>query len=103
MPICEKAGLSEHLTATILEQACAQLAAWNRGLGHRRLQLAVNVNPTEFSDPALPDRLARLLDRHALAPGQLGLEMTEVAVGNRPDSAIDVMHRLRGAGRPAGA
>ncbi len=98
VPICEKAGLSEHLTATILEQACAQLAAWNRGLGHRRLRMAVNVNPTEFSDPALPDRIARLLDRHALAPAQLALEMTETAAGNRPDSAIDVMHRLRALG-----
>jgi EAL domain-containing protein (putative c-di-GMP-specific phosphodiesterase class I) len=98
VPVCEKAGLSEHLTAVILEQACAQLGAWNRGLGHRRLRMAVNVNPTEFSDPALPDRIARLLDRHALAPGQLALEMTEIAVGNRPDSALDVMHRLRALG-----
>ena len=98
LPVCEKAGLSEHLTAVILEQACAQLDAWNRGLGHRRMQMAVNVNPTEFSDPALPDRIARLTDRHALGPGQLALEMTEVAIGNRPDSAIDVMHRLRALG-----
>ena len=98
VPVCEKTGLSEHLTAVILEQACAQLDAWNRGLGHRRLRIAVNVNPTEFSDPALPDRIARLLDRHALGRGQLVLEMTEIAVGNRPDSALDVMHRLRALG-----
>ena len=25
VPVCEKAGLAEHLTAAILEQACAQL------------------------------------------------------------------------------
>jgi diguanylate cyclase (GGDEF)-like protein len=98
LPICEKAGLSEHLTAVILEQACAQLAAWNRGLGHRGMVMAVNVNPTEFSDPAMPDRIARLVDRHALAPGQLALEITEVALANRPDSALDVMHRLRALG-----
>ncbi|MBC8093725.1 MAG: EAL domain-containing protein [Pseudonocardia sp.] len=95
VPICEQAGLSDHLTAVMLEQSCAQLAVWNRGLGHRRLRMAVNVNPTEFSDTGLPDRVARLLSRHELAAGQLALEMTEVSLSHRPDAAVDVMNRLQ--------
>lgn len=95
VPICEQAGLSDHLTAAMLEQACSQLAAWNRGLGHHRLRVAVNVNPTEFADTGLPDRIARLLDRHGIAPGQLALEMTEVSLSHRPDAAVDVMNQLR--------
>lgn len=98
IPICEQLGLSEQLTTVMLEQACTQLALWNRGLEHRSLRVAVNVNPTEFSDTGLPERIARLQARHDLGPGQLALEMTEVALSNRPEAALDVMNRLRGHG-----
>jgi diguanylate cyclase (GGDEF)-like protein len=98
VPLCEKAGLNEHLTAVVLEQACTQLREWNRALGHKRMRMAVNVNPTEFSDITMPDRIAELLERYELARGQLILEITEIAIGNRPEAAVDVMHRLRGMG-----
>jgi diguanylate cyclase (GGDEF)-like protein len=98
VPISARAGLAEQLTATMLEQACAQMGAWNRALGHRRLRVAVNVNPLEFSDAELPDRLAALVHRHGLAPHQLALEMTEIADGNRPEIAMEVMRRLRRLG-----
>jgi diguanylate cyclase (GGDEF)-like protein len=98
VPICARAGLSERLTATMLEQACGRLAGWSRRLGHDRLQVAVNVDPTEFSDAALPGRIEQLLARHRLAPRQLILELTESATGNRPEVALEVMRRLRTLG-----
>jgi diguanylate cyclase (GGDEF)-like protein len=98
IPICESAGLFHQLTASMLEQACSCLAGWNAELGHRELRVAVNVHPTEFSEPALVERVAALLERHRLAPAQLALEMTEIAGGNRPDTAMEVMRRLRALG-----
>jgi predicted signal transduction protein with EAL and GGDEF domain len=95
VPIAEQAGLSEQLTAVMLQQACAQLGSWSRALGHSRLRVAVNVNPIELSDGGLPDRVAALLAGHGLAPGQLALEMTESATTNRQENTIDVMNRLR--------
>jgi diguanylate cyclase len=98
VPIAEQTGLSEQLTALMLEQAGAQLAAWNAALEHRRLRVAVNINPTELSDRGLPGRIAALVARHRLAPGQLILEMTESAATNRPEDAVDVLLRLRATG-----
>jgi diguanylate cyclase (GGDEF)-like protein len=98
IPACAAAGLSGQLTALMLEQGCAQLGLWNAGLAHRRLRIAVNVDPTEFGDSGLPDRVAGVLRRYGLSPGQLALEMTETAVNNRPANAVDVMHRLREIG-----
>src|SRR5918992_964965 len=98
IPACTEAGLSGQLTALMLEQGCAQLGLWNAGLAHRRLRIAVNVDPTEFGDSGLPDRVAGVLRRYGLSPGQLALEMTETAVNNRPENAVDVMHRLRALG-----
>jgi EAL domain-containing protein (putative c-di-GMP-specific phosphodiesterase class I) len=82
----------------MLEQACAQLGVWNAALVHRRLRIAVNVDPTEFGDEGLPDRVAGVLRRHGVSPGQLALEMTEIALNNRPANAVDVMRRLRSLG-----
>ncbi|TQM45926.1 putative bifunctional diguanylate cyclase/phosphodiesterase [Pseudonocardia cypriaca] len=98
IPACAAAGLSGQLTALMLEQGCAQLGLWNAGLAHRRLRIAVNVDPTEFGDSGLPDRVAGVLRRYGISPGQLALEMTEIAVNNRPANAVDVMHRLRQLG-----
>ncbi|OLS97490.1 hypothetical protein BJF90_10200 [Pseudonocardia sp. CNS-004] len=98
IPACAASGLSGQLTALMLEQGCAQLGLWNAGLAHRRLRIAVNVDPTEFGDSGLPDRVAGVLRRFGISPGQLALEMTETAVNNRPANAVDVMHRLRELG-----
>jgi EAL domain-containing protein (putative c-di-GMP-specific phosphodiesterase class I) len=98
IPACAAAGLSGQLTALMMEQGCAQLGLWNAGLAHRRLRIAVNVDPTEFGDSGLPDRVAGVLRRFGISPGQLALEMTETAVNNRPANAVDVMHRLRALG-----
>ncbi|MHA6782295.1 EAL domain-containing protein [Pseudonocardia saturnea] len=98
VPLSARAGLSEHLTALMLEQACAQLGSWNRALGHRRLRVAVNVSPTELTDDGLPGRVAVLFARHELAPGQLALEITESGLANRQERALDVMTELRSVG-----
>jgi diguanylate cyclase (GGDEF)-like protein len=98
LPICAQAGLGEQLTTAMLEQACAALDGWSQQLGHRQLRVAVNVGPAEYSDPAFPDRIAALIDRYRLAPQQLDLEMTEIAQGNRPENATEIMQRLRALG-----
>ena len=79
----------------VLEQACGQLGRLEPAARARPLQVAVNVDPTEFSDAALPDRIEQLLARHRLVPRQLILELTESATGNRPEVALEVMQRLR--------
>ena len=98
VPIAERAGLSEQLTALMLERAGAQLAEWNAGLGHRRLRIAVNINPTELTDDALPGRVADLVARYGLAAGQIVLEITEASATNRAEDAVDVLLALRAIG-----
>ena len=98
IPVAESAGLSSRLTTLMLEQACGQLSAWNRMLGHQRLRVAVNIDPRELGDTGLPARIAELLRRHGLGREQLSLEMTEIALNNRPDAALDVLHELRASG-----
>lgn len=98
VPLAARTGLSEHLTRLMLEQSCAQLARWSRALEHRRLRVAVNVDPMELTDAAMPARIAELFARHDLAPGQLALEITESTMTYRPETALDVLNDLRAVG-----
>ncbi len=96
LPICEQSGLSDQLTSSVLAQALDQLDRWSHELGHRRLWVAVGVDRTELADGGLPDRIADLLARHRLVPGQLTLEMAELVAGDR--SSMQVMNELREIG-----
>ena len=69
LPLATRGGLSGPFTALMLERAAAQLAEWNAGLGHRRMRVAVNVDPVELTDAGLPARIAQLVARHGLTPG----------------------------------
>jgi diguanylate cyclase (GGDEF)-like protein len=45
-----------------------------------RLQLNLNLSPTQLSNPDLAEQIRRALDRHGMAPQQLTLELTETAI-----------------------
>jgi EAL domain-containing protein (putative c-di-GMP-specific phosphodiesterase class I) len=98
VPLLDRLGLSAALTTFVLERSCAQLARWSAALGHDRLHVAVNVSPAELSDPGLPERVLGVLVRHGLRPAQLVLEITESGLAHRPDTAQDVVRRLRAGG-----
>lgn len=80
IPIASRAGLLPALTEHMLEQACAQLATWSAQPGQHQLRVSVNVPPTLLSDPTFPATVAAHVHRHALAPHQLVLEITEDAL-----------------------
>lgn len=79
--VAEESGLILRLGASILDQACAQQAAWGR---LRRVpmpaRVAVNLSPRQLNSPALVTEIEHALGRHALSPHQLCVELTETAL-----------------------
>ncbi len=57
-----------------------------RDLSEPLLQVAVNVSPVQLADSGFVDRVATLLDRSAIAPGSLCLEITESRAARRRGS-----------------
>jgi diguanylate cyclase (GGDEF)-like protein len=96
LALAEDAGLMTALTATVLDQALAQAAAWYRE--GRDLAVAVNLPPAAVVDADLPDRIAELLTRHQVPPARLKLEITEESLLADRVRARDVLARLRLAG-----
>jgi len=96
IPLAEQTGLIVPLTRWVLEQAVAQQAAWARA--GRPLAVAVNLSVRTLHDERLPETLAWLLRRSAIAPEQVTLEITESVLMADPAQARAVLTRLSALG-----
>lgn len=93
IPIAEENGVIAALGNWVLNQACKDLAEWQRaGLA---LRVAVNVSPRQFGDPALVPSVLDALRRNGLTPEQLELEITEGAVIDKYAATLAALHTFR--------
>ncbi len=96
IPLAEQTGLIAPLTDWVLAEAIRQARAWQRtGL---LLGVSVNLSMWNLHDPALPDRVAGLLQDHGLSPAWLRLELTESALMADTERTVDVLARLAALG-----
>ena len=96
IPLAEQCGLIPRVTRFVLETALEQCRRWQRS-GHQ-LSVAVNLSMRDLHDERLGETIVRLLERYAVAPTRLRLEITESVLMADPRRVIDVLHRLRATG-----
>ena len=87
LPIVEDVGLSERLAEVILYGALSALSRWDKA-GHRIERVAVNFSASELRNPRLPDKLKWELDRFALTPERLTVEVLETVAALSKDDVI---------------
>jgi diguanylate cyclase (GGDEF)-like protein len=97
IPVAEECGLVSALDAWVLEAACAQLAAWRAG-GLGIEGISVNVSPVRFQQDDVAAHVGRLLRQHALAAGQLTLEVTERLMLDDDGRTREQLNRLDAMG-----
>ena len=61
----------------------------------RHVQICVNISGRNLDTLDFPDRVAALLDQSAVAPGAIGLEVTETVAMQDLDATADILTRLR--------
>ncbi len=98
IPLAEESGLILPIGQWVLESACAQLKAWGRNPASQRLQLAVNVSATQFHQPGFIEQVLSVLQKTAIKPGNLKLELTESIVLSDVDETIRKMRTLKEIG-----
>ncbi len=83
VPLAEEAGLMGPISRWVLRQAVREVAQWRAAFGPH-LYVSVNLSARDLESPDLPGRIDDELERHALSPAQLALEVTETSVLDRP-------------------
>jgi EAL domain-containing protein (putative c-di-GMP-specific phosphodiesterase class I) len=97
--LAEESGHIEALTAWVIDQACGQLAQWQAA--HPALEplgVHVNISSRDLTSAALVPQVRTVLQKHALAPRQLTLEITETTLMGKLTNVLDTMHELRELG-----
>ena len=97
IPIAERTGLIADIDAWVLDQACRQMCQWLAD-GVPLNFIAVNVSSRLFARRELYDQVAQVLHDTGLDPAFLELEVTESAVMDDPEAALEQLHRLRELG-----
>ncbi|WKZ85762.1 EAL domain-containing protein [Ralstonia pickettii] len=97
IPLAEKTGLIVPLGAWVLDEACRQMAQWQRE-GHAGWTVAVNLSALQFGHAALIDTVRDTLARHALDPRSLMLEITESTAMRDVDASLQILQQLDAMG-----
>ncbi|MBH3430457.1 phosphodiesterase DibA [Pseudomonas alkylphenolica] len=97
IPIAERSGLIAEIDNWVLRQSCLQMVQW-QAEGRKLLYVAVNISSRLFSQRDLYQQVAKVLHDTGLDPALLELEVTESAVMDNPEVALEQLHRLRELG-----
>jgi diguanylate cyclase (GGDEF)-like protein len=97
IPLAEDTGLILPIGAWVLEQACSQASRWHRA-GLPQLRMAVNLSPVQFRDPDLASVVRGALERNALAPDRLELEITERTLMEDTETNLAILRDLKQQG-----
>jgi diguanylate cyclase (GGDEF)-like protein len=96
IPLAEETGKIIPIGAWVLEQACRQLAQWQRRPGWRGLQLTLNLSAAQLWQSEVAGQVLSLMRRVGVDPGDVWLEVTERS--HAGDDVTGVTQELRAAG-----
>ncbi|WP_333874838.1 PAS domain S-box protein [Methylobacter sp.] len=98
IPIAEEMGLILPIGQWVLETACAQISAWQQDALTRDLVLSINVSVKQFHQANFIERVQHAVQRHAINPALLKLELTESMLLESIDDTIITMNALKEVG-----
>ncbi len=96
IPFAEQTGFIRVLSAWMVERSAQLLRQLNGG--GATLKLSVNLSTRDLLDQDLPGKLQRLLETQAVDPRTLCLEITESAIMDDPQRALQTLERLHAQG-----
>lgn len=98
IPLAEETGLILPIGQWVLETVCAQLKVWEQNALTRDLVLAVNVSAKQFHQADFVAQVQALVQRHAINPALLKLELTEGMLLENIEGTITTMNSLHEIG-----
>ena len=97
IPIAEESGLIVGIGAWIIAEACRQHHAW-RGEGMGPVPVSINLSALQLREPGLCGTLRAALERYAVDPAQIELELTESILMDNVAATIAVLQDIKALG-----
>lgn len=97
IPLAEECGLMGRLSEWVIHTACAQLSSWRRQ-GLSIPAIAINLSPSDFHRPELPELISQVLNDQGLRPQDLLLEITENVLLDCQNDSLKILHQLHHSG-----
>ncbi len=99
IPMSEDTGLIIPITLWVLRTACLQIVEWQRrSPENETLAISVNLSGKHFAHPDLVTQIQTILKETQLKPPCLKLEITESAVMENAENAIEMLKQIRDLG-----
>jgi EAL domain-containing protein (putative c-di-GMP-specific phosphodiesterase class I) len=98
IPLAEETGLILQIGQWVLETVCAQIKTWQQEESTRNLVLAANVSTKQFRQVDFGAQVQSIMQRHAINPRLLKLELTESLLLENIEDTIATMNALNEIG-----
>jgi len=96
IPIAEQTGQITDLTVWVFKAAIAQHKAWiAQGID---LNIAINISAQDLRDPQFFNFISKHTQDNLISPNKITLEVTESAVVDDPESAIQLLNKFKALG-----
>jgi len=97
IPYAEQSGLILHIGEWVISEAFRHLSVLMQQSG-QTVGLSINISPRQFRDHSLPLRISQLLQQYAIPPALITLEITESAVFEHEEQALEILKQLKELG-----
>jgi EAL domain-containing protein (putative c-di-GMP-specific phosphodiesterase class I) len=97
IPLAEDFGLIAKLGDQVFQIVCQQARQWHEA-GILSGPIAVNLSPKQLKESGFLQRFVKIMDEAQIRPEWIELEITENAVMEDKDLALDLMHKLNDLG-----
>jgi diguanylate cyclase (GGDEF)-like protein len=97
IPLAESTGLIRQIGESVIDMACAQLAAW-RDAGVDLVPVSINVSPRQFLRGGVQRHLSAAMARHRVPAHLIEVEITESAMMGDHDDIMAELAALRALG-----
>ena len=97
--LAEDTGLINPIGMWVLKRACQQLAKWQwQSHSNRNLFMSVNLSSKQLGQTGLVSEIGEILKETHVEPRHLKLEITESAVMENAETAVQLLRRLKALG-----
>jgi diguanylate cyclase (GGDEF)-like protein/PAS domain S-box-containing protein len=97
IPIAEDTRLIVPIGDWVINEACRQMAVWRKN-DQDVPQVSVNVSALQLEDDSLLETLRAALERNALPPGTVELELTESTLMDKAEQSLARLHAIKRLG-----